>query len=105
SPMNSGPGWCYDCQQRREGRGMNETTLQRAQAGDGEAFQQLVDPHRRELLVHCYRILGSLEDAEDVTQEALLAAWRSLEKFDGRSLRAWLYRIATNRCLNHLRDG
>jgi RNA polymerase sigma-70 factor (ECF subfamily) len=82
-----------------------QTVLQRAQAGDGEAFQELVEPHRRELLVHCYRILGSLEDAEDVIQEALLAAWRGLEKFDGRSLRAWLYRIATNRCLNHLRDG
>jgi RNA polymerase sigma-70 factor (ECF subfamily) len=84
---------------------MDHTTLRRAQAGDGDAFEELVEPHRRELLVHCYRILGSLEDAEDILQETLLAAWRGLEKFDGRSLRAWLYRIATNRCLNHLRAG
>jgi RNA polymerase sigma-70 factor (ECF subfamily) len=84
---------------------MDHTTLHRAQAGDGEAFEQLVEPHRRELLVHCYRILGSLQDAEDILQETLLAAWRALEKFDGHSLRAWLYRIATNRCLNYLRDG
>jgi RNA polymerase sigma-70 factor (TIGR02960 family) len=84
---------------------MNETTLTRAQAGDGDAFQELVEPHRRELLVHCYRILGSLQDAEDVLQETLLSAWRALDQFDGRSLRAWLYRIATNRCFNYLRDG
>ena len=83
---------------------MNETTLDRARAGDGDAFQELVEPHRRELLVHCYRILGSLQDAEDVLQEVLMAAWRALSRFDGRSLRAWLYRIATNRCLNFLRD-
>jgi RNA polymerase sigma-70 factor, ECF subfamily len=84
---------------------MDETILRRAQAGDGGAFEELVQPHRRELLVHCYRILGSLEDAEDMVQETLLAAWRAFGTFDGRSLRAWLYRIATNRCLNHLRDG
>jgi RNA polymerase sigma-70 factor (ECF subfamily) len=82
---------------------MTEATLALAQAGDGEAFRELIDPHRRELQVHCYRILGSLQDAEDVLQEALLAAWRSIDRFDGRSLRAWLYRIATNRCLNFLR--
>ncbi|WP_034260842.1 RNA polymerase subunit sigma-70 [Actinospica robiniae] len=82
---------------------MTEATLALAQAGDGEAFRELVDPHRRELQAHCYRILGSVQDAEDVLQEALLAAWRSIERFDGRSLRAWLYRIATNRCLNYLR--
>ena len=83
---------------------MNEATLDRARAGDGDAFEELVEPHRRELLVHCYRILGSLQDAEDVLQEVLMAAWRALSRFDGRSLRAWLYRIATNRCLNFLRD-
>jgi RNA polymerase sigma-70 factor (TIGR02960 family) len=69
------------------------------------AFEDLVAEHRRELLVHCYRLLGSVTDAEDVLQEALLAAWRGLEGFEGRaSLRSWLYRIATNRCLNALRD-
>lgn len=83
---------------------MDESTLKRARAGDDDAFQELVEAHRRELLVHCYRILGSLQDAEDVLQEVLLSAWRALDRFDGRSLRAWLYRIATNRCLNYVRD-
>ena len=82
---------------------MTEATLARAKAGDGEAFRELTDPYRRELQVHCYRILGSVQDAEDVLQEALLAAWRSIGRFDGQSPRAWLYRIATNRCLNYLR--
>jgi len=82
---------------------MTEATLARAQAGDGEAFRELVAPHRGELLAHCYRTLGSFHDAEDVLQEALLAAWRAIGQFDGRSLRAWLYRITTNRCLNYLR--
>src|ERR1700729_3247363 len=82
---------------------MTKATLVRAQAGDGEAFRELIDPYRRELQAHCYRILGSAEDAEDVLQEALLAAWRSIGRFDGQSLRAWMYRIATNRCLNYLR--
>ena len=80
-----------------------EVTLARAREGDGEAFSALIAPYRRELQAHCYRILGSVQDAEDVLQEALLAAWRSIGKFDGRALRAWLYRIATNRCLNYLR--
>jgi RNA polymerase sigma-70 factor (TIGR02960 family) len=85
---------------------VTEAALALARAGDEQAFRRLVDPHRRELHVHCYRILGSLQDAEDLVQETLLAAWRGLEQFDGRaSLRAWLYRIATNRCLNALRDS
>jgi RNA polymerase sigma-70 factor (TIGR02960 family) len=83
---------------------LSEATLARARAGDEEAFRELTDPHRRELQLHCYRILGSMQDAEDMVQETLLAAWRSLEGFEGRaSVRAWLYRIATNRCLNALR--
>jgi RNA polymerase sigma-70 factor (ECF subfamily) len=85
--------------------GQAEARLARARAGDAEAFRELTDPHRRELHVHCYRILGSVQDAEDLVQETLLAAWRGLEAFEGRaSVRAWLYRIATNRCLNALRD-
>jgi RNA polymerase sigma-70 factor (TIGR02960 family) len=81
--------------------------LSRAQAGDGDAFRELTDPHRRELQVHCYRLLGSLQDAEDVLQETLLAAWRGLGGFieDRASLRTWLYRIATNRCLNARRSA
>jgi RNA polymerase sigma-70 factor (TIGR02960 family) len=83
---------------------LGEATLVRARAGDEEAFRDLTEPHRRELQVHCYRILGSMQDAEDMVQETLLAAWRSLEAFEGRaSVRSWLYRIATNRCLNALR--
>ena len=69
-------------------------------------FRALTEPYRRELLVHCYRIVGSLQDAEDVLQETLLAAWRGLDDFEERSsMRTWLYRIATNRCLNWLRDS
>jgi RNA polymerase sigma-70 factor (TIGR02960 family) len=70
-----------------------------------DAFRELAEAHRRELQTHCYRLLGSVQDAEDLVQETLLAAWRGLDGFEGRaSLRAWLYRIATNRCLNALRD-
>ena len=83
---------------------LRELTLARARAGDEDAFRELTDPHRRELQLHCYRIVGSVQDAEDLVQETLLAAWRGLESFEGRaSLRSWLYRIATNRCLNALR--
>ncbi len=85
---------------------MTTTALARARAGDGEAFRELTDPHRRELQLHCYRILGSLQDAEDTLQETLLAAWRGLGQFEERaSVRSWLYKIATNRCLNALRDS
>ncbi|NJP46977.1 RNA polymerase subunit sigma-70 [Actinacidiphila epipremni] len=80
--------------------------LEAARGGDGEAFRELTEPYRRELQLHCYRILGSLQDAEDLLQETLLAAWRGLDGFQGRaSMRTWLYRIATNRCLNALRAG
>ncbi|HYB48416.1 MAG TPA: sigma-70 family RNA polymerase sigma factor [Streptosporangiaceae bacterium] len=78
--------------------------IDRARAGDGRAFRQLVEPYQRELQVHCYRILGSTQDAEDAVQETLLTAWRSLSGFEQRSsLRTWLYRIATTRSLNALR--
>src|SRR3954454_20872729 len=84
---------------------MTNELLARAQSGDEAAFQALTESLRGELQVHCYRIVGSVQDAEDLVQETLVAAWRGLERFEGRaSLRSWLYRIATNRCLNHLRD-
>ena len=83
---------------------LSDATLARARTGDEEAFRELTEPHRRELQLHCYRILGSVQDAEDMVQETLLAAWRSLATFEGRaSVRSWLYRIATNGCLNALR--
>jgi RNA polymerase sigma-70 factor (TIGR02960 family) len=78
----------------------------RARAGDGDAFRELTAPHRRELLVHCYRMLGSFQDAEDALQDTLLAAWQGFGGFEGRaSLRTWLYRVATNRCLNARRSA
>jgi len=80
--------------------------ITRARAGDGEAFRELTEAHRRELQVHCYRMLGSLQDAEDAVQDTLLAAWQGLGGFEGRaSVRTWLYRIATNRCLNARRTA
>jgi len=89
-----------------EDRAVSERTLNLARRGDDDAFRTLTDPYRRELHVHCYRIMGSVQDAEDIFQETLLAAWRGLEQYEERdSLRAWLYRIATNRCLNALRDS
>ena len=85
---------------------MSAELLGRARAGDRDAFAALVEPHHRELQVHCYRMLGSLQDAEDALQETLLSAWLGLDGFEGRSsVRTWLYRIATNRCLNLLRSA
>jgi RNA polymerase sigma-70 factor (ECF subfamily) len=85
---------------------VTDQLVARAMAGDDEAFSVLVEPYRRELHVHCYRMLGSVQDAEDVLQETLVAAWRGLKGYEGRAgIRTWLYRIATNRCLNALRDS
>jgi RNA polymerase sigma-70 factor (TIGR02960 family) len=89
---------------RCEDANVTEQTLARARAGDEDAFRELTDPYRRELQLHVYRIVGSAQDAEDLLQETLLAAWRGLERFEERaSVRAWLYRIATNRSLDALR--
>jgi RNA polymerase sigma-70 factor, ECF subfamily len=78
--------------------------IERARTGDQYAFRELVEPYRRELHVHCYRILGSVQDAEDALQETLLAAWRGIAGFERRaSVRTWLYSVATNRALNMLR--
>ena len=83
---------------------MTDRILARARTGDEHAFRELTDPYRRELQLHCYRLVGSVQDAEDLVQETLLAAWSGLDKFEGRaSMRSWLYRVATNRCLNALR--
>jgi RNA polymerase sigma-70 factor (TIGR02960 family) len=80
--------------------------MAKARAGDGQAFRELTEPYRRELQVYCYRMLGSLQDAEDALQDTLLSAWQGLAAFEGRaSIRTWLYRIATNRCLNARRSA
>jgi RNA polymerase sigma factor (sigma-70 family) len=93
-------------EKRSHAYGVDRVTVERAHAGDEQAFRDLTDPYRRELLAHCYRMLGSLTDAEDMLQETLLAAWRGLAGFEGRSsVRSWLYRIATNTCLNAIRAG
>lgn len=101
--MNFGKLWCPV---EEVNDLIDQDGLARAQRGDERAFAELTDPFRRELQLHCYRILGSLHDAEDLLQETLLAAWRGLSDFERRSsLRSWLYTIATHRCLNALRDS
>ncbi len=88
---------------KSNGLNQQENTLVAAKAGDQAAFERLVEPYRRELFVHCYRILASFEDAEDILQEILVRVWKHIDSFEGRSsLRAWLYKIATNACLDAL---
>ena len=85
---------------------MSTDLLELATAGDQDAFRELVEPYRSELHLHCYRILGSIQDAEDALQETLLAAWQGLKRFERRSsVRTWLYSVATNRALNVLREA
>ncbi|MGH3177487.1 MAG: RNA polymerase subunit sigma-70, partial [Streptosporangiaceae bacterium] len=84
---------------------MSEELLEQVRRGGETAFAELADRYRAELQLHCYRITGSVQDAEDLVQETLLAGWRGLDDYEGRAtVRTWLYRIATNRCLNALRD-
>src|SRR5262249_33612890 len=96
----------FDIAPPPEGGVVTTDLITRARAGDDDAFRALTEPHRRELLMHCYRMLGSFQDAEDALQDTLLAAWQGLRAFEGRaSIRTWLYRIATRRCLNALRSA
>ena len=104
-----GPQDGHPLPRRDQGRALSRDVpstdlITRARDGDGDAFRALTEPHRRELHAHCYRMLGSVQDAEDAVQETLLSAWRGLAGFgEHASMRTWLYRIATNTCLNAIR--
>ena len=81
----------------------SRTVLSRAQRGDRSAFSRLMEPYRREIIAYCYRLSGSMVEAEDLAQESFVRAYRALGSFEGRaSVRAWLYRIAHNLCINHV---
>ncbi len=104
--VSKDPSWRDDIGETCDGEDVSAELLRLARSGHDEAFADLVAPHCHELHVHCYRILGSVADADDALQETLLSAWQSLPGFEERSsLRTWLYRIVTSRCLNMLRAG